>query len=89
MVVNELGLVSEQLTDRLAVLYGQREAFLMAAMCLEKLTGIAPQAQKRAAATHLTPAQLVQLRTTKNNSWRTDPFNMYWKKPGFSKCLFG
>ncbi|HOA36986.1 MAG TPA: peptide chain release factor N(5)-glutamine methyltransferase [Flavihumibacter sp.] len=61
MVVNELGLVSEQLTDRLAVLYGQREAFLMAAMCLEKLTGIAPQAQKRAAATHLTPAQLVQL----------------------------
>ncbi|MFT4025132.1 MAG: peptide chain release factor N(5)-glutamine methyltransferase [Flavihumibacter sp.] len=61
MAINELGTALDQLTSRLAPLYGEREAFLMAGMCLEKLTGIRQHAQKRAADTLLDAAQITTL----------------------------
>lgn len=54
MAVDELGIALQTLARRLAPVYGDREAFLVAGMCLEKITGIPKHALKQHALRPLT-----------------------------------
>ena len=57
MAAEELGTALHTLAERLSPLYGEREAFLVAGMCLEKITGLPQHSLKRHASVVLTASQ--------------------------------